>query len=225
MAHLVHLPDEGVDCFLTVAEITALNVVLEFARSESAGGVGQLEWPQEVACLLEVGADSVDLVDQILHTDDAVLAKVLLDDRVIGERNALLLRGLRISTLVDKLTDALQVGVAVGNEGLDDLEHLHGGLGQADEDTIVDLKETKQLKSLALLGVDLVDTLDANDEGELGLSWHVVAATLFGDTSEADLLAFSITVVLDVRFGSLEDLLTLLLVLLHDRSAYADARR
>ena len=37
-------------------------------------GRAQLERPEEVGRLLEVGADGEDLVDQILHTDDVVLA-------------------------------------------------------------------------------------------------------------------------------------------------------
>ena len=38
-------------------------------------------------------------------------------------------------------------------------EHLDGSLGQLDEDTIVDLEETQKLEGLALLGVNLVDTV------------------------------------------------------------------
>ena len=142
---------------LTVAKITTLNEVLELPWPETSSGVGELERPQEVRSLLEVGTNGIDLVDQILHTDDAELAKVGLDDLIVGKRDALLV-DLAITTLVNELTNALEVGVAVGDERLDDLEHLEGSLGQTDEDTIVDLEETEQLKSLALLGVNLVDT-------------------------------------------------------------------
>ena len=44
----VHLADELVDVGLPVAEVTTLNVVLELARPPAAGGVGQLEGPEEV---------------------------------------------------------------------------------------------------------------------------------------------------------------------------------
>lgn len=212
--NLVHLADELVDVLLTVAKVTTLNEVLELARTEAASWVGQLEWPEEVAGLLEVGADGVDLVDQVLHADNAVLAEVLLDDGVVGERDAVLLAGLGVSALVDELTDGLEVGVSVGDEWLDDSEHLRGGLGQTDEDTVVDLEKTEELKGLALLGVDLVDTLDADDEDELGLGWDVVAALGLGNAREADLLALCIAVLLDVGLGALEDLSTLLLALL-----------
>jgi len=212
---LVHLPDEGVDVILTVAKVTALDEVLELAGTEATGRVGELEGPEEVGGLLEVRADGVDLVDQVLHADDAVLAKVLLDDGVVGERDALLLAGLGVAALVNKLADGLEVGVAVGDEGLDDLEHLDGGLGQADEDAVVDLEETEELQGLALLRVNLVDTLDADDEGELGLGRDVVAALGLGDAVEADLLTLLVAILFDVGLGALEDLLTLLLGLLY----------
>lgn len=210
---LVHLADEGVDVLLTVAKVTTLDVVLELAGTEATSGVGELEGPEEVGGLLEVGADGVDLVDQVLHADNAVLGKVLLDDGVVGEGNALLV-DLGVSALVDELTDGLQVGVTVGNEGLDDLEHLRGGLGQTDEDTVVDLEKTEELESLALLGVDLVDTLDAGNEDELGLGGNIVAALSLGDASKTDLLTLVVAVLLDVGLGALEDLLTLGLGLL-----------
>ena len=210
---LVHLADEGVDVLLTVAKVTTLDVVLELAGTEATSGVGELEGPEEVGGLLEVGANGVDLVDQVLHADNAVLGKVLLNDGVVGEGNALLV-DLGVSALVDELTDGLQVGVTVGNEGLDNLEHLRGGLGQTDEDTVVDLEKTEELESLALLGVDLVDTLDAGNEDELGLGGNIVAALGLGDASKTDLLTLVVAVLLDVGLGALEDLLTLGLGLL-----------
>ena len=131
--------------------------MVELARVETTSGVGELEGPQEVGGLLEVGADGVDLVDKILNADDAVLAKVLLDDLVVGEGNALAV-DLSVSALVDELTDGLEVGVTVGDIGVDDGEHLGGSLVQADKDTVVDLEKTQQLQDLAGLGSNLVDT-------------------------------------------------------------------
>lgn len=137
--------------------------MLELPCPEATSRVAELEWPEEVRNLLEVGADSNDLVDDILHADDAILAEVLLDDGVVGEWDALRVAvaaelDFSVSTLVDELAHGLQVGVSVGDVGFDDLQHLHGSLGQADEDTIVDLEQTEQLEGLALLGVNLVDT-------------------------------------------------------------------
>ena len=188
--------------------------MLELARTEATGRVAELERPEEVARLLEVGADGEDLVDQVLHTHNAELAEMLLDDGVVGERDAVLVDSLSVAALVDEFADRFEVRVPVGNEGFDDLQHFHGGLCETNEDAIVDLEKTKQLEGLALLGINLVDTLDADDEGEFGLCWDVVGAFLLGDARETDLLALSIAVLLDVAFGALKDLCSLLLRLL-----------
>ena len=82
----------------TVAQVTTLDEVLKLPLVEAAVGAVQLEGPQEVRGLLKVGADGVDLVDEILHTDHAVLSEVLLDDLVVCQRQALLVN-LAISAL------------------------------------------------------------------------------------------------------------------------------
>lgn len=209
--YLVHLADETVDVLLTVTGVTTLDVVLELASAETTVGVGQLEGPEEVVGLLEVGANSVDLVDQILHTDNAELAEVLLDDLVVGEGSALLV-DLSVTTLVQKLADGLEVGVTVGNVGVDDGQHLLGSLGETDESTRVDLEQTQELEDLAGLGSNLVDTLDTHNEDELGLTLNEEAALLASNAVETDLLALSGAVLLDVGLGTLEDNTTLLLV-------------
>lgn len=211
LLHLVHLADEGVDSLLAVAKVATFNEVLELAGAEATGWVGQLEGPQEVGGLLEVGADGVDLVDEILHAHNAVLAERLLNDGVVGQSNALLV-DLAVTTLVDEFLDGLQVGVAVSNPGLHNLQHLGGSLGGLDEDTVVDLKQTEKLEGLAGLGRHLVDTLDTDDEDQLGLSRDVGRVVLLGNAVQADLLTLSIAVLLDVLLSALEDDATLLLV-------------
>jgi hypothetical protein len=208
---LVHLSDQSVDLVLPVAQVTTLNEVLEFSGAETTVGVSKLKGPQEVGGLLEVGADGVDLVDKILHADDAVLAEVLLNDGVVGQGNALLV-DLAVTALVDELLDALEVGVTVSDPRLDDLDHLSGSLGDTDEDTVVDLEETEELEDLAGLGGDLVDTLDADDEDQLLLSRNVEIALLLANAVEANLLTLSITVLVNVLLSTLEDDGTLLLV-------------
>jgi hypothetical protein len=209
--HLVHLSDESVDVLLTVTSVTTLDEVLELAGAEATSGVGELEGPEEVVGLLEVGANGVDLVDQILHADNAVLAKGLLNDLVVGERDTLLV-DLSVTTLVDELTDALKVGVTVSDVGVDDGQHLLGGLGEADEGTVVDLDQTEKLQDLAGLRSNLVDTLDTDNEDQLGLVRDVEVTLLASNASKADLLTLSIAVLLDVGLSTLEDSLTLLLV-------------
>ena len=98
ISYLVHLPDQLVDVVFPVAQVTSLNKVLELPLLETAVGAVKLERPQEVRGLLEVGTNSVDLVDQILHTDHAVFLEVLLNDLVVSQRDALLVN-LSISTL------------------------------------------------------------------------------------------------------------------------------
>lgn len=208
---LVHLADETVDGLLTVAKVTTLNEVLELAGAEATVGVAELEGPQEVGGLLEVGANGEDLMDEILNADDAVLAEVLLNDGVVGQGNALLL-DLSVSTLVDELLDGLQVGVTVGDPGLNNLEHLSDGLGDLQEDTVVDLEKTEQLEDLAGLRGHLVDTLDTDDEDQLGLSGNVGRVVGLGGAAKADLLTLSAAVLLNVLLSTLEDDATLLLV-------------
>lgn len=138
---LVHLPDQSIDILLPIAEITALHEMPELPWSETSSRVAKLERPEEVVDLLKVWSDSEDFVNQVLHAHNTVLAEVLLDDSIVGERDTSLIGSLGVSTLVDELANGLEVGVAVRNERFDDLEHLRSGLGQANEDTIVDLKE------------------------------------------------------------------------------------
>jgi hypothetical protein len=56
-------------------------------------------------------------VDQILHANYSIFAEVLLDNFVVRQRQALLV-DLSVPSLVDEFTDRLLVGIAVGNEGL-----------------------------------------------------------------------------------------------------------
>jgi len=49
--NLIHLSDEFVDVGFPVAEVTTLNVVLEFACPPAPSGVGELEGPQKVGGL------------------------------------------------------------------------------------------------------------------------------------------------------------------------------
>jgi hypothetical protein len=79
---------------------------------ESTQWGAQLEGPQEVVGFLEVGAHGVNLVYQVLNADDAELSKCLLNDGVVGQSGAGLVQ-LAVTTLVDQLTDTLQVGVPV----------------------------------------------------------------------------------------------------------------
>ena len=56
-------------------------------------------------------------MDQIFDADDVVLAQLLLDDVVRGDRDAAAVE-LGESALVDQLANALQVGSSPGDVGL-----------------------------------------------------------------------------------------------------------
>jgi hypothetical protein len=78
--------------------------VLEFPCPPTAGGVGEFEGPKEVGGLLEVGTRGNDFVDEILDTENVVLAKVFLDDGVVAEGDALLVN-LAVTSFVNQFTD------------------------------------------------------------------------------------------------------------------------
>ena len=98
-------------------------------------------------------------MDQVFHADDAELAQAVLDQLVVGERDALLI-DLAIAAFVDELADGLEIWVAVSDVWVDNCEHLLRGLCQTDEDAVVDLEKAEELEDLARLGGDLGDTID-----------------------------------------------------------------
>jgi hypothetical protein len=87
---LVHLLDESIDVVLTVSEVTTFDVMTELSCAEATSWVGELEWPQEVVDLLEVGADGEDFVDDIFNADYTKLSEFCLNDGIVCESNTLL---------------------------------------------------------------------------------------------------------------------------------------
>ncbi len=87
-------------------------------------------------------SDGVNLVDEIgtaVHSDGS---NSLLDDRVVGDGNALLVK-LAKSPLVDELLDGRSGGVPVGDIRLDETKHTNGRLVELDECRIVNLAKTE----------------------------------------------------------------------------------
>jgi len=82
--------------------------------SPSTSWVVELEWPQEVGGILEVGSNSQDLVDQVFNADDSKFTKRLLNDLVGSDWGSVSVN-LDKSTLVDKITNSLEVGTSVGD--------------------------------------------------------------------------------------------------------------
>jgi len=203
---LDHLLDETVDQLFAVTEVTTLGEVVGLL-APAATGVVQLEVPQKVVGDLEVGTDGVDLMNEVLDTDDAELAESLLDDFVVESASSSL--KLAESAFVDELADRLEVGITPGDVGIGDTQHAQRRLVQLDERRVVDLTQTQQLKDLSDSGVESVDTPDPHDDGQFGLRGHVEVAVLARITGQADLLQLGGFVLLGVSLGLLEDGLTL----------------
>ena len=141
-SRLIHLLDQRIDLLLPIPQIPPLDEMLELSRPEPTRRIGQLEWPQEIARLFEVGPHGHNLMHQILHADDTEFAQILLDDLVVGEGDSLLV-DLSVSTLVDEVADGLHGGIAICDVGFDHFEHFGGGFGDFDKNTVVDLEETQ----------------------------------------------------------------------------------
>ena len=187
--------------------------------------ITQLERPQKVVGLLEIRADCENLMNQILHTLNAVFPEGIRNKGIVGERDSGPVN-FTVATFVDEMADGFKVRLAIGDIGLDDLEHFLGCFGEFDEDTIVDLEEAKKLQDFTGLRSDLVDTgtkrlvllhsiwycaipLDADDKDEFGLSGNIKIAFLSRETFQADLFTFGVLILLDIGLGALENDLTL----------------
>jgi hypothetical protein len=82
--------------------------------SESTSGGSELEGPEEVVGFLEVGSNTVDLVNEIFNTNDVgTFAQRLLNDVVISKGNSLTV-DLGESSLVDQFGDGFSAQVSVG---------------------------------------------------------------------------------------------------------------
>ena len=194
-----------VDELLAVTGITTFRKVVSLLLPASER-VGKLERPQKVVGLLKVRTDSDDLVNQIFNTDDVKFSQRLLNDGVLSDRDALTV-DLTVSTLVDEVRDGLQVRFTVSDVRVDHLKQLGGSLIQTDEDSVVDLTKTQQLKDFLDLRGNTVDTLDTDGEDQLRGISNVQVAGVLGLTSHADLGSLLLSVFLDVLLGSLEDFL------------------
>lgn len=151
--------------------------------AESLSGGGELEGPEEVVGLLEVGADGPELVDEVLNAVDAGVLESLTvsDDGVIGDGDSGSVN-LTVSSLVDESLESGSGGVSVGDVRLDHSDHVDGGLGHSDEHSVVELSESKELHDLLALGAQLVDTSGSDDKGDLGLSFDEVVSILLGSS-------------------------------------------
>merc|ERR550517_330367 len=147
-------------------------------------------------------------MDEVLHADDAELAQGALH-QVVGGDGGAVASDLDKPTLVDQLAHRLEVGSSPGDVGFTDPEHVDGGLVQLDEHSVVDLPQPEQLEDLLHLGGHLVDTTDAHDKGELGVSGNIEISLLSSLTPQPNLIPLLVLVLLGELLGTLEDIGTL----------------
>jgi len=205
--HLVHFSDQIVDLIFSVSKISTIVEVLD-NRFVSSLRTGQLERPQSSADLSESWTNSGDLVNDIFNAQDVVLSEVLFNDKIGSDGDSVSFN-LQETSLVNQLSDGLEVGVSISHVRLDDSEHVDGSLVESDKDGISDLSQSEQLKDLSWLGVDVVDTSDTNDQSKFGFRLNEEVSSSLGNSSDSDEFPFLLSVFLDVLFSSLEDDLSL----------------
>ena len=91
--------------------ITTLDKVCSLLPKASPG-VAELERPEKVVGCLEIWSHCVDLVDNVLDTDESILPQNSLDDGVIRESSSLVIVYFTVASFVDKLSNRLKIGVA-----------------------------------------------------------------------------------------------------------------
>lgn len=186
----------------SVTSITTFGEVVAFVLPATER-VAEFEGPQEVVGFFEGRTASVDFMNEIFNADDVVFAQSIGDDVVVGQSNSLLV-DLTVTTFVDQVGDGLERRGTVSDVRFNTTKHSHGGVVDSEEDTVVELTETKKLKNFLGLGVHSHDTSDADNKDNLGFGFNVEVAVVLGLTFHADGSAFGIPVFLDVFLGALE---------------------
>jgi len=190
-----------VDGFVSVTPVTTLHERMSLVAESTLGG-GELEGPEEVVGLLEVGSDSVDFVDQIFSADDAVLTKSLFNDFIGGNGDSLLV-DLTETSLVNQVGDSVSGGESESDIRFDLLDHVKSSSVNSDEDTIVDLSKTEQLEDLFGLGSQVVNTSDSDHKDDLRFSGDVERTSSSGFSSKLDTFSLFSNEFLVMSFGSL----------------------
>jgi len=169
--NLKHSGNQIVDGFFSVTPVSALLEGMSLVVESTLGG-GELERPKEVVGQLEVGSDSVKFVDQIFNADDLLGAKNLFNNFVGSDGDSLLV-DLTVSSLVDQVRDGVLGGITVSNKRLDLLDHVKSSSVDSDEDSIMYLSKSEQLKDLSDLGSKVVNTSDSDHKDDLRFSGNV----------------------------------------------------
>jgi len=83
-------------------------------------------------------------VDQIFNTGNSTLTEYLSNNAVIGKWESASVN-LTISSLVDQVGNSSSRWESIGHEWLDHSDHVPSGLVKFDEDTVVELSQSKEL--------------------------------------------------------------------------------
>lgn len=78
---LIHPPDELIDVILTVSSISSFDIVVPLLLHAPQWCL-ELKWPQEVISFPEMRSHGHDLMDEVFHADDAILAQSLYINRL-----------------------------------------------------------------------------------------------------------------------------------------------
>ena len=97
-------------------------------------------------------------MDEVLNAVDSVASEHTGDDAVIAEWESSVV-DLSVSSLIDDLGDHASGWITIGDEWLDHLDHVPGGLVQLDEDSVMELSQSQELQNLLGLGGKLSDTI------------------------------------------------------------------
>ena len=97
-------------------------------------------------------------MNEILNTGDSVFTEFTFNNTVVGERKSSSL-DFTTSSFVDKLGDSLSGWITVGNEWLDHLDHVPCGFVKLDENAVVQLSQSEELKDFLWLWCKLSDTM------------------------------------------------------------------
>ena len=136
----------------------------------------EFEWPQEVVSFFEEFSNSIGLINQILHVDNAIFTKTSGNPCVICQGN-LLLVDFVITTSVDQFIYWLQVWLPPRNMWFHGPWHVKWSIVNLNKGATEDLTKVKKLQRLSDLWTHNTDASDPNDKCQFGLCMCIEAAS------------------------------------------------
>lgn len=116
---------------------------LRFATKAAPGAV-ELEGPQKIVGLFEVGTDRDNFVDEVGSAANPKTSQTFLDDGVVTDGDPLLVE-LAETALVNEFLDGGTGWVPVRDVRFNQAQHPDGGLVQLHKRGVVQLKQAEEL--------------------------------------------------------------------------------